>query len=253
LVGGTVLSNFVAYFIVGFNMAIREINIILIKKIGIHTESGQIQGIFMSMFLATFFNTAILILLTNANTQQTVLSFLPFNGIYSDLDQSWYLNVGPTLIYTMQINSVYVYIDWVVYLITNWLYRSLDGGIFCCCRKSTKCVTQQQYITLYSGPEHLMFYKYSTILNTVFVTFMYGLALPILFPIAAFTFFNLYIVERILITYYHPKPPMYDDRLNKAAIQLLRWAPIFMLFFGYWCIGNKQIFKIQSFIATRQL
>lgn len=195
------------------------------------------------MFLATFFNTAILILLTNANTQQTVLSFLPFNGIYSDLDQSWYLNVGPTLIYTMQINSVYVYIDWIVYLITNWIYRSLDGGIFCCCRKSTKCVTQQQYITLYSGPEHLMFYKYSTILNTVFVTFMYGLALPILFPIAAFTFLNLYIVERILITYYHPKPPMYDDRLNKAAIQLLRWAPVFMLFFGYWCLGNKQIFN----------
>ena len=42
LVGGTLLSNTVAYAIVIFNMVIREINIILIKMIGIHTESGQI-------------------------------------------------------------------------------------------------------------------------------------------------------------------------------------------------------------------
>lgn len=182
-------------------------------------------------------------MLTNANTKQTVLSFLPFNGIYSDLDQSWYLNVGPTLVYTMQINSVYVYVDWAVYVMTNCIYRFMDSKSCCFCRRSTKCVTQQQYITLYSGPDHLMFYKYSTILNTVFVTFMYGLALPELFPIAAFTFLNLYIVEKILITYYHPKPPMYDDKLNNAAIRLLRWAPIFMMFFGYWCLGNKQIFN----------
>ena len=63
------LSNFVSYFIVIFNMVIREINIRLIKKIGFHTESRQIQAIFISVFVATFFNTAILFLLTNANTK----------------------------------------------------------------------------------------------------------------------------------------------------------------------------------------
>jgi hypothetical protein len=50
-------------------MVIREINIRLIKKIGFHTESRQIQAIFISVFVATFFNTAILFLLTNANTK----------------------------------------------------------------------------------------------------------------------------------------------------------------------------------------
>ena len=63
------LSNFVSYFIVIFNMVIREINIRLIKKIGFYTESRQIQAIFISVFVATFFNTAILLLLTNANTK----------------------------------------------------------------------------------------------------------------------------------------------------------------------------------------
>ena len=36
---------------------------------------------------------------------------------------------------------------------------------------------------------------------------------------------------------------MYDDKLNKAAIGVGRWATLFMLFFGYWCLGNKQIFN----------
>jgi len=240
LVGGTLLSNTVAYSIVIANIIIREINIVMIKMSGNHTESGQIQEIFLAIFIATFFNTAILLLLTNANTQQTILSWLPFNGIYSDLTTDWFLQVGPTLISTMWINSVYVYIDFAIYVCTNCVYRFLDSGSCCFCKRSkTKCVTQQQYITLYSGPEHLMHFKYATILNTVFVTFMYGIPLPILYPIAAFTFFNLYIVEKFLVTYYYQKPPMYDDKLNNAAIKALKWAPIFMMFFGYWALGNQ--------------
>ena len=48
-----------------------------------------------------------------------------------------------------------------------------------------------------------MHFQYATILNTVFVTFMYGLALPMLFPIAAFTFLNLYVSEKLLLAYYY--------------------------------------------------
>jgi len=37
---------------------------------------------------------------------------------------------------------------------------------------------------LYSGPEYIIHYKYSLLLNSAFVTMMYGLGMPILFPIA---------------------------------------------------------------------
>lgn len=226
-----------------FNIIIREINIRLIKKIGFHTESAQTEAIFLAIFIATFFNTAILLLLSNANTKGTVLTWLPLRGIYSDLDQNWYLSVGPSLIFTMWINAFYVYIDWVTYLGFDWFYRWLDNGSCCwCCRKKTKCVTQQQYVTLYSGPEFLIHFKYATIMNTIFVTMMYGLALPILFLIAAVTFINLLIMDKLCLTYYFQKPPMYDDRLNNSVLRLARWGPLFLLYFGYWCIGNKQIF-----------
>ena len=84
-----------------------------------------------------------------------------------------------------------------------------------------------------------MHFKYATILNTVYTTFMYGFALPMLFPIACFTFINLYIVERLTITYFFQRPTVYDDTLNKAALGILRWAPLPMFFFGYWIMGNK--------------
>lgn len=98
-------------------------------------------------------------------------------------------------------------------------------------------------MNLYAGPKHIMSYKYSAILTTVCVTFMYGCALPELFPIAAFTFFNYYAVEKFTITYWYQRPPVYDDKLNKTALELMGLAPILMLFFGYWCMGNMQIFN----------
>lgn len=82
-----------------------------------------------------------------------------------------------------------------------------------------------------------MNYKYSLVTSTVWITFMYGLALPLLFPIAAFTFFNLFLMERLLITYFHSKPPMYDDKLNTQTLSLMKWSPILLLMFGYWYLG----------------
>jgi hypothetical protein len=82
-----------------------------------------------------------------------------------------------------------------------------------------------------------MHFKYATILNTVFITFFYGLALPLLYPIAAFTFFNLYVVDRIAVTYYYKEPPSYSNYLNELALKWLKASPLWMLMFGYWVMG----------------
>ena len=98
-------------------------------------------------------------------------------------------------------------------------------------------------MNLYSGSNYLMHFKYSSMLNNIFVTFMYGFAIPILFPICLFGIFVLYMVERYEITYVYKKPPMYDDKLNNAALSIMKWAPFTMILFGYWLMGNKQIFS----------
>jgi hypothetical protein len=39
----------------------------LIKKVGYHTITGEITAITVSIFIATFFNTAVLLLLADAS------------------------------------------------------------------------------------------------------------------------------------------------------------------------------------------
>lgn len=34
-----------------------------------------------------------------------------------------------------------------------------------------------------------------------------------------------------------------DDTLSKKALQLIKWAPLFLLFNGYWMLSNQQIFN----------
>ena len=63
-----------------------------------------------------------------------------------------------------------------------------------------------------------MHFKYSSILVQVFVSFMYGMFIPILFPITLFGIFNMYVVERLCLAYYFRQPPLYDAKLNLAAI-----------------------------------
>ena len=55
-----------------------------------------------------------------------------------------------------------------------------------------------------------MHFKYSSIMVQIFVSFMYGMNLPLLFPIALFGIFNMLVVEKLCLAYYYKQPPMYD-------------------------------------------
>lgn len=222
----------------------------MIKKVGYWTVTAEISAVMVSIFVATFFNTAVLLLLADANLSQIpALSWLPFvqKGPFPDLTEEWYLVIAPSLILTMFLNALSPTFSIAGALVGGALFKSLDQGCstYCCCKpdKTTKCKTIQEYVNLYGGAKHVMAPKYSALLNTICVTMMYGLALPELFVIAAFTFMVYYLCDRFLITYYYQRPPMYDDHLNKTALEVAKLGPILMLFFGYWCMGNMQIFN----------
>jgi len=100
----------------------------------------------------------------------------------------------------------------------------------------------QLYIELYSGPEYMIHFKYSLVMNIAFVCMMYGLGIPFLFLIASISYWVLYTVERLCVAYFYQLPPTFDDKLTKNAVGLLKWASILYLFFGYWMISNKQAF-----------
>lgn len=63
------------------------------------------------------------------------------------------------------------------------VFQSLDNG----CSGSpykTKATTMQAYKALYSGVDMPIHFKYSDFLNITFLATLYGLGMPIMFPMA---------------------------------------------------------------------
>ena len=208
---------------------------------------GQVDQITKGIFIAQFFNTAILLLIVNANFKNTGLPFHQiFKGQYNDFTEKWYSEVGGTIVKTMTINAVVPLIEFFMFFALRNFLRLLDRGfsknVF-----QTKKKTIQQYVDVYSGSVYQIHYRYSGLMVAVYVCFMYGLGLPILFPIALLTFCCLYASERLAVCYLYKQPPMYDDKLNNTALNTMQWAPVLMLTFGYWQMTNRQIFKGVSF------
>lgn len=52
-------------------------------------------------------------------------------------------------------------------------------------------------------------------MNIVYVTMMYGVGLPILFPIAVISLMVIYFLDVICLFYVYRQPPKYDSSLHK--------------------------------------
>ena len=84
-----------------------------------------------------------------------------------------------------------------------------------------------------------MHYKFSNILNITFVTMLYGLGLPILFPIALVSYIIFWMTERYQVAYFYQLPPAMDDNMTKNAMRLLSWTPPLFLLNSYWMLSNR--------------
>lgn len=196
----------VSFFIVFLNYFLRIIIMEMIKRIGYHTETRETNMIMIFVFIVQFLNTAVIITLINANTNEAGLPLGIFNGANSDFNYEWYDEIGSALVSTMLFNAYWPFIEIGMGVGMQLVYRLLDKG-FSCNPYSTKTKSIQQYVNLYSGPDFLIHYKYSRILNIVFVCFMYGLALPWMFIYGLVGLIVTYIVDKILIVYYYKEPP----------------------------------------------
>ena len=66
---------------------------------------------------------------------------------------------------------------------------------------STKAKTMPQFMAIYSGPEMMMHFRYCNIMVTCFVSMMYGIGVPVLFPVALLNLLMAYTLDRILVVY----------------------------------------------------
>lgn len=165
-----------------------------------------------------------------------------FNGPFHDYMPQWYLDVGLKILQTMVINSIMPIVNTCVAVIVPIVKQRIDNGNTGD-PYNTKCTSIGKFKMNYAGPEYLIHFKYSDALNVTYITLMYGLGIPMLFPVAALFMFLSYVGERYTVAYAVRQPPAMDDSLNKNIMKMLKLAPLFFLVNGYWMVSNRQIFE----------
>lgn len=232
-------TNALSYIIIILNMVLRETCIALIGWIGYKTETKKLIRTTLLTFYVLFLNTAFLVLLVNANMTEQPISF-GLSGPISDFNELWFRTTGNFLVSTMIFNAYYPPLEFFMYYGLRWLFRMMDSN-WTGDKRITNATSIQAYIDIRAGPQYLMHFKYSTILNTVFVTMMYGFGIPILFPICGITLIGIYIVEKGSFYYSYKLPPMYDEKLSQVVLDTLMYAPLLYIGFGYWMASSRQI------------
>lgn len=243
-----ILTNGIMVLIIAINYILKMVTISMITWIGYDTHSELMTKITNGVFVALFFNTGILLLLTNANLSD-VSGFLGgiFSGTYYDYSPQWYATVGATLVSTMLLNAFMPPIYEGMANAQVWLGQTMDNGWRCRTKAEdrryfTKTTQIYQYLDLYTGPDYIVHYKYSGVLNITYVTMFYGLGLPALFPIAFLSYFIFWATERYQMAYTYQLPPAMDDKMTENAMRLFSYTPILFLFNGYWMLSNRQMF-----------
>jgi hypothetical protein len=190
-------------------------------------------------------------LLVDANLAEQMFSFgfngefTDFNdkwfyGKFTDFNDEWFRTKGSLIVSTMLFNAIYPLIEFTIFYALRLIFRLKDSS--CTLNKyKTKSKSIQGYMDIHNGPKFEMYFKYSSILNIVFVTFMYGYGIPVLFPIALLSFIIIFIVEKAQLYYSNQAPPFYDERLPQKVFSIMKWAPSFYLGFGYWMASSKQL------------
>jgi len=134
------------------------------------------------------------------------------------------------------------YINVVKETIIRKLMGRLDSG---CSgdRFKTKSRTIQSYKAAYSGPDMPIHFKYSEALNITFLAMLYGFGMPIMYPMAMAILSSQRLCERIQVAYNYRQPPAMDDSLSNSVMTIMKYAPVMLLFNGYWLMDNQQFFE----------
>lgn len=94
-------------------------------------------------FILTFCNTALLIIILDANFSESSIALLRtlFTGQHTDWGSGWYQSIGPRIIEMMIITSIMPIVELVVSYLKLKFYRWQDRNFTC-----DIMVTKQRYI-----------------------------------------------------------------------------------------------------------
>jgi hypothetical protein len=97
----------------------------------------------------------------------------------------------------MILNIITPHISNCGFAIIASIKRCRDRGCRCS-RRHTRKLLQEDYEEINTGAEFLIEFRYSQVLSTLYIVFMYSTGLPILYVVAVATFFLTYWTDKLL-------------------------------------------------------
>lgn len=121
-----------------------------------------------------------------------------------------------------------------MYIIIPW---ALDTR-FTFDRFYTKQTSLNSYKQVYMGYDFELHVKYTNAMVMMFTAMMYGLSMPIMFPITAIFMYTYWLCERIQVVWIYKLPPKLNNKLTTDVLRILKLAPLFLLFNSFWILDN---------------
>ena len=193
------------------NFSIKTATNFSMRVIKMENKTKEASTALVIDFFLTFFNSSIVLLLMNANFNGTGIPIYFIDGFYGDFNAKWYIHVAPIFITPMfirwilppvmlgvswLINRFFLILDQRGVILSKLFLRSLPQNqkddktnIF------TSKNTNLDYTNLRSGEKLDLASPYAQILVAIMITFMFGLGLPVLFPLTLIYIIVIYLTK----------------------------------------------------------
>jgi hypothetical protein len=171
-----------------------------IDAVRLTTKSEQAMYTMMTVSVAQFFNTALMLLLQR-----------------NSLSCSWYAKSGDTIVETMYLQAYVPVVEFFSSFLVIKLVRLIDRGWSSDVDK-TRLPTVDLYLQVHSGPNFDVEGQYSNMLLQISIALFFGIGMPILYPIAVLALIFQYVIDRLMVAYFYCEPPAYDDRMTMVSI-----------------------------------
>lgn len=183
------LSLLAVITVVVVNVLLARILDVLVAMEKHHTESSMVVSRVVKVFLAQFCNTALLLVVINANldyfvdatgsaTARAFRALPVLAGKYSDFTPAWYNDVGVSLMLTMIINTFSPHVYAVLHYGALETRRFVDRG-WSFDYAITRQDTQRDLDAFYRGPKFDLAARYAQTLTSIFIIYLVRVLYPL--------------------------------------------------------------------------
>jgi len=207
------------------------------------TRTQQTNSQFLKLFLAQFLNTALIVLIVNANWRGSfedveIIELLGFGqGTYDDFESDWYTSVGSGICLTIVLQvfsstASPLIMSYFVNPVLIWFFRR---GL----------VTQKILNSVFELPEWELASRLAQSYVVICVVMMYSGGMPILNLVGGLYCLVAYWLDKWCLLKGSRRPPSYTPRLLQVSIAMIPVAAFMHAFVSLWSLGNQNVFPAE--------